>query len=609
MSGAAQVRQVEPGQAGVVPEPLRSFPDRDVPQLLPGVHVVGGERLEERTVHRQPVDLSRELGGSARRPGRYRRARRGSVPLPAPPGLGRQAGQPARLVDAVGGHHEARRAAGPAVRCVQDPGRRVGHRRLVDVEPAHTADHVPVVVVVRIRQRRHVQPPDPELAQDLHRLALQLRREVEYVVLRQPIDHDRVEWFGPGRIRLGGGRVVARNLGLHHRTLLNRPDRLAGGSVESEDQPLLGVLDERRHARAVHGQVHQDRCRRYVVVPLIAAVDLKVPPPLSGRHVEGQDAAAEQVVSRPMARVRLNGRGIRHQVDEPECRIGRGRSPGRHVARPAPGVVLPGFVTVFAGSGDDVELPEHLAGAGIDAQDVPRHVLDAGLVVARFVTHQYHDHPVDDDRGRRGGNHSQLLGNAVIRVIGAVPGQPRTPVGHQGRDEVDNPVRREGADVDRFSPALQRSPRLGVQRPEKEGGRRDEDDAPAVDFGVGDTLAEVGARRATVAHRLRLAEGPEGLTRRGVDRHHLPPLAGDGVEHAIDEYRRGPHRVLDTGPEVVAAPDPGNLEVGEVLGVDLGEPGIGAGVAGVAAQITPLAVFQPRRLRRGQGNQPEQAGQ
>ena len=309
-----------------------------------------------------------------------------------------------------------------------------------------------------------------------------------------------------------------------------------------------------------------------------------------------------------MARIGLNGRGIGHQVDEPELRVGRGRRPGGHVARPAPGVVIPGLMAELSRSGDDVELPQHFAGTGVDTHDVPRHVLYAGLVVARLMPYQHDDHAVDHDRGRRRGDHPELLGNAMARVIRAVPSQPRTPVGHQRRNEVDYPVRGKGIYADRLAPALQRSPGLGVQRPEKERRRGDVDDAPAVDLRVGDPLAEVAARRAKVTHRLRLAKGPERFAGGGVNGHHLPPLAGHGVEHAIGKYRGGPRRVLDPGPEVVSAPDPGDLQVGKVAGVDLREPGVGAGVAGVSTEVAPLAALNPRKLRGGRGSHAEQAG-
>ena len=487
------------------------------------------------------------------------------------------------------------------------PGRRVGDRRMVDVEPAHAADDVAVVVVVGIRQRRHVEPPDPELAQDLQRLALQLGGEIEHVVCGQPIDHDRVQRLGSGRVGLGGGGVVAGHLCLHHRALLDRPERLAGGPVEGEDQPLLRVLDEGRDRLAVDRQIHEDRRGGQVVVPLVAVVDLEVPPPLPGGDVQRQHAATEEVVARPMARVGLDGRGVRHQVDELQLRVGGRRRPGGHVARPAPGVVLPGLVAELARTGDDVELPAQRAGAGVEPHDVPRHVLDAGLVIAGLVTHEYHHHPVDHDRRRRGGDHAELPGNAVVRIVGPVPGQPGIPVGHERRDEVEDPGRREGVERHRRTPVLERTPGLGVKRPEEEGGRGDVDHAAAVDLGVSHPLAEVRTRRAEIAHRLRFAEGPERLAGTGVDRHRLAPLPGDGVEHTVGEHRGGPRGVLDPGAEVVATPNPGHFEIGEVRGVDLGQAGVRAGVAGVAAQITPLPVLDTSQLGSALSSRSQQA--
>ena len=414
---------------------------------------------------------------------------------------------------------------------------------------------------------------------------------------------------GSGRVGYGcrGRRVVAGHLRLDDLAIHDGPDRLAGLAVEGEDEPLLRVLDQRRDALAVHRQVHQDGRGRQVVVPLVAAVDLEVPAPLPGPDVEGEDAAAEQVVARPVARVALHRRGVRDEVDQPQLRVGGGRRPRRHVARPLPGVVVPGLVPELAGARDRVELPEELAGGGVEAHDVAGNVLDAGLPVAGLVADEHDDHPVDHDGRGGAGDHAQLAGDAVARVVAGRAVQPAPPVLDERRNQVEAAGLRKAVERDRTAPVLQRAAGLGVERPEEEGGAGDEDHPAAVHLGVGHPLAVGLPGRAQVPDALGLAEGPERLARGRIDRHHLPPRRGHRVDDAVDVDRRGAVEVVDVGPEVVAPPDPGHLQIGEVVAVDLVQRRR-AGVPRVAAEVAPLAVLgagQALRRRGGGGQQHE----
>ena len=422
-----------------------------------------------------------------------------------------------------------------------------------------------------------------------------------------PSPHDRVQRLGPGRIRLPGRRVVAGDLRLDDLAIHDGPDRLSRLPVEGEDQPLLGVLDQRRDALAVHRQVHQDGRGRQVVVPLIAAVDLEVPAPLSRPDVEREDAAAEEIVARPVARVALDGRRVRDEVDQTQLRVRGGRRPRRHVARPLPGVVVPRLVPELAGTRDHVELPEELAGGGVEAHDVAGDVLDAGLSVARLVPDEHDDHAVDHDGRGRAGDHAQLAGDAVARVVAGGAIQPASPVLDERRNQVEAAGLREAVERDRAAPVLQRTAGLGVERPEEEGGTGDEDHPAAVHLGVGHALAVGLPGRAQVADRLRLAEGPERLARARIDRHHLPARRGHGVDDAVDVDRRGAVEVVDIGPEVVPPPDPGHLQVGEVVAVDLVQ-GRRAGVPGVAAEVTPLAVLGAGQTLGGRIRDGQQQG-
>ena len=173
--------------------------------------------------------------------------------------------------------------------------------------------------------------------------------------------------------------------------------------------------------------------------------------------------------------------------------------------------VVPRLVPELAGARDDVELPEHLAGGGVDAHDVAGDVLDAGLPVARLVADEHHDHAVDHDGRGRGGDHAELAGDAVAGVVAGRAVDPAAPVLDEGRDEVEAARLREAVEGDGAAPALERTPGLGVERPQEERGAGDEDDPAAVHLGIGDALAVGLPGRAQVPNRLGLAERPQRL--------------------------------------------------------------------------------------------------
>ena len=380
-------------------------------------------------------------------------------------------------------------------------------------------------------------------------------------------------------------------MGLDDRAVLDRPNGLTGRPVECKNEALFRVLDHRGDLHAVHRQIHQNGRRRQVVVPLVAAVDLEVPPPLACLDVERQEGAAEEVVARPMARVRLDRRGVRHDVDEPQLRVGGRGSPRRHVARPHPGVVLPRLVPELPGPRDHVEFPEELAGFGVVAHDVAGDVLDPGLAIAGLVPHEHHNDPVHHDRRRRAGDHTELPRHPIVGVVRSlVPALPLAPAIQELRYQIDDAGLLEVIQRYGRTPVLQGPPSLGVERPKEEGGGRDIDHSAAVHFGVGDPFAIGPPGRAQEPDGFRLAKHPYRLARVGVDRHHLPARRGHGVDHSVGVDRRGPGKVVEVGAEVVTLPDPVDFEVLEVAGVDLVEGGR-AGMAGVAAEVTPFSVL------------------
>ena len=427
--------------------------------------------------------------------------------------------------------------------------------------------------------------PEAVVAGDLQRLGPQLGGEVDQVVLGQPL---HLVGGGPGGHGLRGREALARHLGLRHRPLLDGPDGLARRPVEGVGPALLRGLHDDAARPPVDGHVEGHRGGGVVEVPDVVVHGLEVPAALAGLDVEGDDAGAEEPVPGPEPPVEVDGRRVGGDVHEPQLGVGRHRRPRRHVAGPLPGVVLPRLVAELAGPRDDVELPEVLAGAGVVAQDVARHVLDAGLVVALLGRVADDDDAVDDDRGRRAGDVAQLAGDAEVGVVGAVPAQPRPPVGDEVGEQVDHAGAREARQRHRRPPVLEGQPGLCVEGVEKEGGADRIDDAPAVDLAPGDALAVAVPHAAVEPGGVRLAERPEGLAARGVDGDDGAALAGHRVQGAVDVNGSRAGHPKPRGPEVVAPPDPRHLEVVEVVGGDLVERGI-AGVRGVAPDVAPLA--------------------
>ena len=102
-----------------------------------------------------------------------------------------------------------------------------------------------------------------------------------------------------------------------------------------------------------------------------------------------------------VAAVVVDGHAVGWDINHAQIKVGGNRRPGGNVPGVLPGVVRPGFMAIFAGLRNDVELPQELAAAGVIAKDVAGHVLDAGLVITLFRRVAHHDHAVHYDGWRR----------------------------------------------------------------------------------------------------------------------------------------------------------------------------------------------------------------
>ena len=222
--------------------------------------------------------------------------------------------------------------------------------------------------------RRRVERSVLVVADDLQRLGLQLRREVDEVLVGHAL---LIEGGRLARDRLRRRIPLAGHVALRHRPLLDRPHRLAVGAIEHVDERLLRHLRQRLDAAAVHGDVGEHRRGRQVVVPQAVMDDLEVPDALAGPGVEARAMlSAEQVVAGPRAAVVVAGGVLGRQVDVAELLVAADQRPGAAVARVGPRVVQPRLVAELALARHDVEGPQVLAGADVVAADVVgRHLL------------------------------------------------------------------------------------------------------------------------------------------------------------------------------------------------------------------------------------------
>ena len=127
---------------------------------------------------------------------------------------------------------------------------------------------------------------------------------------------------------------------------------------------------------------------------------LKVPRTLTGTGIQRNDARSVEVIPWAKTSVVINGRAVGWDIDQVVLRISREGRPGRHIARPFPGVIFPRFVAVFPGLGNDIELPFEIAGSQIIGEDIAGYIFYARLVVALFRRVAHHDCVIHHD-GRR----------------------------------------------------------------------------------------------------------------------------------------------------------------------------------------------------------------
>ena len=401
----------------------------------------------------------------------------------------------------------------------------------------------------------------------------------------------------PGRKRLRGRQHLALEVGVGlHRTLFDRPHRLAGGAIEDVGEALLADLRERLDRAAVDLDVDESRRGGEVVVPDAVVDRLEVPDPLSRLGVDGDDALGEQVVAEAVAAVVVAGRGAGRQVDVAELVVGGERGPDVGVARVAPRLVQPRVGAEVIGLRDGAEHPPDVAGPRVDPLDPAGRRLPADDEVRD--DRRRDDHVAGDDR-RRGDPHQ-----VAALVVGRAALGPRHAL-HQ----VDPAVVAEVA---------HRLPGAGVDRDQVRLARAPEDAGVVAVAPPGEAARPVGVRRVAGQVGLRVVH-PEGLAGAGVDRRRLVEGRGQ-VEHPVDHQRRRLQAADGDRPVVLALPQrfqvhlavdglpaPGDAQIVEVAGVDLVERGV-LGAAVVAGVAAPLAVDGAVLRGGGLGRENERGG-
>src|SRR5690242_675757 len=120
--------------------------------------------------------------------------------------------------------------------------------------------------------------------------------------------------------------------------------------------------------------------------------DLEIPFALTRFQIDTNKAFTVEVVSGPVASIKIRRWRFDGEIDEPEFFIDGDLSPDAGVAIGGPGIILPCVVAEFSRLGNRVEGPQHLTGT-----DIERAYLAFAVVVALDGHSFFHRHADDDD--------------------------------------------------------------------------------------------------------------------------------------------------------------------------------------------------------------------
>ena len=195
--------------------------------------------------------------------------------------------------------------------------------------------------------------------------AIPERNEAEHIVRRNFLRHQNRHM---GRKRLRRRQLLAVRAALRHRALLNRPDRIAGITVEHKDKTLLGRLDH-DVAHALPGiDPRQRRLRRQVVIPDVVMHGLKRPHEFAGLGAQRDHGIGMLVVAGPLAAPEIRARRRRRQEYHAAVFVHRHRRPDIGMARDD------------AAMDQGIEAPARPPGPGIEGAHGTGRRLDAAIV-------------------------------------------------------------------------------------------------------------------------------------------------------------------------------------------------------------------------------------
>ena len=190
--------------------------------------------------------------------------------------------------------------------------------------------------------RRRIDRAEHPLLDHPESFRLQLRREIDHIVLGEPC---QIEWRRLGRNRLRRRGVLTRNGRLWNRPLFDRPHGLTGHPVEHEYPRQLAGLDDRLDSLPVDRDIRKRGAQR-IHVPQIVVGQLKVPDALPGLRVEANgNAVGEEILTGPLSAAKRVVRRRQRQIDYPR------------VSSTAIGPQAPMSPDVFQESSPHVSLP------------------------------------------------------------------------------------------------------------------------------------------------------------------------------------------------------------------------------------------------------------
>ena len=248
----------------------------------------------------------------------------------------------------------------------------------------------------------------------------------------------------------------------------------------------------------------------------------------------------------------------------PSFFVDRHLAPDAGVAGVAPGLVQPGVVAELVGARHRVEDPLPLAGARVEPADVPLDVLQGPRRAARQMRGADQNRVAGDDRR---GVQADLAGHQVDVLVHAL-------------FQVDDAV---GAEAGEPLPGRQ------VQPDQLISGGDIKDLSRAAVVSIGEAASGAATRRVRATLPFVEAMHPEQLAGGRIGRDDRAPQPGRRVDDATDHQRCRLEVVLGLRSEVVGLQTPGDLQITEVVGGDLGGRRV-ARAREVAAVGRPLEV-------------------